>query len=119
MIEQRLDATAIGEAKALGITEILPPSHLAPDVQAEGLTGYDVFESIYNPGKMVLLTSWKTAEACARWTPTSFAGDAELRHRRVRNVRDYGMFDRSGSCAVLSGCGSNSCGLALSLLRWC
>ena len=91
VIEQRLDATAIGEAKALGITEVPPPSHLDPDVHAEGLAGYDVFESIYNPGKMVLLTSWKTAEDCARWTPNSLGG---LRHRRVRNVRDYGMFER-------------------------
>jgi heme-degrading monooxygenase HmoA len=91
VIEQRLDATAIGEAKALGITEAPPPSRLASDVRAEGLTSYDVFESIYNPGKMVLLTSWKTAEDCGRWMPDSLAG---LRHRRVRNVRDYGMFER-------------------------
>lgn len=91
VIEQRLDATAIGEARALGITEVLPPGRLASDVPAEGLTDYDVFESIYNPGKMVLLTSWKTAEDCARWMPNSLAG---LRHRRVRNVRDYGMFER-------------------------
>jgi heme-degrading monooxygenase HmoA len=94
VVEQRLDATAIGEAKALGITEVPPPNRLAPEVRAEGLAGYDVFESIYNPGKMVLLTSWKTAEDCARWAPNSFAGGTKLRHRRVRNVRDYGMFER-------------------------
>ena len=95
VVEQRLDATAIGEAKALGITEVLPPSHLVSDVRAEGLVDHDVFESIYNPGKMVLLTSWKTAEDCARWAPNSFAGGTKLRHRRVRNVRDYGMFPGS------------------------
>jgi heme-degrading monooxygenase HmoA len=107
MIEQRLDTTKIGEAKALAITEVSPapnatfatqpdllPSHLALDMHAEGLVEYDVFESIYNIGKMLLLTSWKTAEDSVRWTPNRFAEVAELRHRRARNVRDYGMFER-------------------------
>jgi len=107
VVQQRLDATEIGEAKALAITEISPapdaafaahpdllPSRLDLDGKAEGLTDYDAFESIYNPGKMLLLTSWKTAEDAAHWTPSRFAGVAELRHRRVRNVRDYGMFER-------------------------
>jgi hypothetical protein len=43
---------------------------------------------------MLLLTSWNTAENAARWTPHSFPGVVELRHRRMRNVRDYGMFER-------------------------
>jgi heme-degrading monooxygenase HmoA len=107
VIEQRLDATKIGEAKALAITEVLPvpdatfasyaeqlPGHLDLDVKADGLVAHDVFESIYNPGKMLLLTSWQTAENVACWAPNSFTGVAELRHRRVRNVRDYGMFER-------------------------
>lgn len=92
VIEQRLDATAIGEAKALGITEVLNSGSLAFDIDGEGLAGYDEFESIYNPGKTALLTSWRTAEDCGRWTPKSF-GEA-ARHRRVRVVRDYGMFER-------------------------
>jgi len=107
VIERRLDATEIGDAKALAITEISPapnatfaarpdllPGHLALDIHADGLIGYDIFESIYNPGKMLLLTSWKAPEDSTRWTPATFADVAELRHRRVRNVRDYGMFDR-------------------------
>jgi heme-degrading monooxygenase HmoA len=63
-------------------------------VKVEGLADHDVFESIYNPRKMLLLTSWKTAGDSARWTPSTFTGVAKLRHRRVRNVRDYGMFER-------------------------
>jgi len=107
VVEQRLDASVIGEAKALAITEVSPapdatfsahpdllPRQLGFDPQAVGLTEYDLFESITNPGKMLLLTSWKTAEACARWTPSAFADVVELRHRRVRNVRDYGLFER-------------------------
>ena len=107
VIQQRLDATQTGAAKALAISEISPqpeatfsaypnllPSHLGFDERAVGLTEYDIFESITSPGKMLLLTSWKSAEDCARWRPSKFAGVAELRHRRVRNVRDYGLFER-------------------------
>jgi len=107
VIEQRLDVSEIGKAKALAITEVSPapgatfsthpdllPSRIGFDVRAEGLAEYDIFESITNPGKMLVLTSWTTAEDSARWTPNSFGGVAELRHRRVRNVRDYGMFER-------------------------
>jgi heme-degrading monooxygenase HmoA len=103
--ERRLDETEIGDAKILAITEASPapvaalnaglfPSHLCLDVRAEGLTDYDVFESIYNPGKMLLLTSWKSADLAGRWRPQPFADAGELRHRLMRNVRDYGMFDR-------------------------
>jgi heme-degrading monooxygenase HmoA len=105
--EQRFDETETGEAKALAITEVSPapgaalaahadtlPSHLGLDTRADGLTDHDVFESIYNPGKMLLLTSWKSADSATRWEPRSFAGAGALRHRRLRCIRDYGMFDR-------------------------
>lgn len=106
VIEQRLDATEIGAAKALTITEIsfapgvasaeaeVLPSRLGFDMRAEGLVDVDIFESIARAGKMLLLASWTTAQDAARWTPTNFAGIAELRHRHVRNVREYGMFER-------------------------
>lgn len=104
--EQRFDETEIGEAKAVAITELSPaphatlpeaelvPSHLGLDDRAHGLVDRELYESIYNPGKLVLLTAWRTQDDAAGWIPTSFAGIAELRHRRVRNVREYGMFDR-------------------------
>ncbi len=93
VIEQRFDTTMTGDAKALAITEIYQPS-LAVDTNAAGLIGSEMFDSIYTPGKSLLLTSWKTQEDCARWDPRLAEGTGELRHRRVRNVRDYGMFDR-------------------------
>src|SRR6202034_4433167 len=71
----------------------MQPSPLTPR-RCAGMVDYDLFESIYNPGKMLLLTSWKTAEDSSRWTPKMFADVAKLRHRRARNVRDYGMFER-------------------------
>ncbi len=75
VIEQRLDVTQTGKAKALTITEMSPaadatvaahadllPNHLGLDANTAGLIEYDMFESIYTPGKMLLLTGWKTGE---------------------------------------------------------
>jgi len=59
-----------------------------------GLLGHDVFKSITTPGKLALLCSWKTAADAKSWKPVSFDGVKQLRHRVVRVVRDYGMFDR-------------------------
>jgi heme-degrading monooxygenase HmoA len=107
VVEQRFDETTVGEAKALAITELTPaegatlsahpdliPSHVGLDTRAPGFVDYDVFESIYNPGKMLLLTSWKTANDAKPWTPSEMEGVKEMRHRRLRNVREYGMFER-------------------------
>jgi hypothetical protein len=45
---------------------------------------------------MLLLLSWKDARAAAEgWRPPSSLDHVEqIRHRKVRVVRDYGMFDR-------------------------
>jgi len=105
--EQRFDATEIGEAKACTVTEISPGArspqglgpgslleHLKLDARAAGLVDHDVYESIYNPGKLLVLGSWRDAEAASAWAPTPFEGAAAIRHRQVRVIRDYGMFDR-------------------------
>ena len=64
---------------------------LAPN--PSGLVAWDVFDAVLMPGEIILLMSWRdhsTAEA--------FEGKVALqdgaRLRRVRVVRDYGMFDR-------------------------
>jgi len=61
-------------------------------VGASGLLDHELFESIYNPGKLVLLAGWRDAAAAQSWRPGARAGGA--RHRRVRVIRDYGMFER-------------------------
>jgi hypothetical protein len=83
-----LDLVALGTPEEL--TARLGLAAKGSDV----LVDYDVFESITNAGKMLLLTSWRSADDAGRWTPKTFADVAELRHRRVRNVREYGMFER-------------------------
>lgn len=101
--QQRLDETEIGAAKAVTITEITGPDGVAPDAlwahlglepSAHGLADHELFESIYAAGKVLLLASWRDAAAADAWQPAPVPGAKSLRHRRVRIVRDYGMFDR-------------------------
>jgi heme-degrading monooxygenase HmoA len=99
--EQRLDETETGAAKAVSITELTQAGGapfgaetLGLDVGAAGLVDHSVFESIYTPGNLLLLASWRDAGAARRWDPAAARDATTLRHRRVRIVRDYGMFDR-------------------------
>jgi heme-degrading monooxygenase HmoA len=103
--EQRFDATEVGATLAT-LTEITPQpgatfgspaglvSALGLDVSLGGVADHDVFASIYNPGKLALLVSWIDAAAASRWMPVRTNDIQTLRHRKVRIVRDYGMFDR-------------------------
>jgi heme-degrading monooxygenase HmoA len=104
--EQRLDETEVGE----GTTVILidakrPPEWVkntkAEDVakslglrsEADGLVSWDVFDAVLTPGDVILLISWRDhlrAEAFEIKLPLQ----DRTRLRRVRVVRDYGMYDR-------------------------
>jgi len=107
VLEQRLDETEVGVAKLMTFSEITPkqgaafaaepdwlPARLGLDPADGAVAGHDVLASIYNAGKLVLLTSWKDTNAGKAWAPEKFDGVATLRHRRIRVVRDYGRFDR-------------------------
>ena len=105
--EQRFDATEIGKAKVVTITELEPGEksklgfeadqlalHLGLRAGTDGLVDQEIFESIYKPGKLLLLAGWRDGEAAKAWTPTKPDAGAPLRQRHVRVIRDYGMFDR-------------------------
>jgi heme-degrading monooxygenase HmoA len=104
--EQRLDETEIGTAKLVTFTEVTPaegaafgrPADLLAaldlDGSSDGVVDYDVFASIYNPGKLALLVSWRDANAADGWPPERSEQMQTVRHRKIRIVRDYGMFDR-------------------------
>jgi heme-degrading monooxygenase HmoA len=104
--EERFDETELGQAKTCTITEISPPgsksapkadlvlARLGLDPHADGLLDHELFESIYNPGKLLILGSWRDKSAAMAWKPTSFEGAGDIRHREVRIIRDYGMFER-------------------------
>ena len=89
--QQRLDETEVGEARAVTISEF-PPAGGDPAISADtsGLIDAELYESIYNPGKLLLLGSWRDAASAGAWTPRQDG----VRHRQVRVIRDYGMFDR-------------------------
>ncbi|MFL5388346.1 MAG: antibiotic biosynthesis monooxygenase family protein [Myxococcales bacterium] len=104
--EQRLDETEAGEGTTVVLVDGERPADwvrkAGPDDVArwlgfaagtEGLVGWDVFDAVLTPGQIILLQSFRD-EAAAR----TFEGAARLpertRLRRVRIVRDYGMFDR-------------------------
>lgn len=102
---ERFDETQ-AEAKLVAVSEAtLPDLPAQPDAAAvaarlgaadlaaqQGLFAWDAFASIYQPGKYVLLTSWRDTAAAADWLRP---GEGSTRQRRVRIIRDYGMFDRA------------------------
>jgi heme-degrading monooxygenase HmoA len=103
--QQRFDETSVGAGKAVTISELAPTTDkkvasadLAGDlglakIGTQGIVDHQTFESIYTPGKLLLLVSWKDAAAAKRWVPRAPA-QGRRRHRRVRVIRDYGMADR-------------------------
>jgi hypothetical protein len=42
----------------------------------------------------LLLAAWRDADAAKSWSPTRTDAAISVRHRQVRIIRDYGMFDR-------------------------
>lgn len=105
--EQRFDTTVAGEAKVITVTEVALQeddalgakvdrlgAHLGLCASADGLIDQEVFASIYHPGKFLLLVAWRGADAAKSWSPTMLDAAISVRHRHVRIIRDYGMFDR-------------------------
>lgn len=106
LLEQRLDETEAGEGTAVTLIDAGRPAEwvkasspadaakwlgLIPD--AEGLVAWDVFDAVLTPGDILLLVSWRDQAAAEAFERTlSLQNGARL--RRVRIVRDYGMFDR-------------------------
>jgi len=98
------DETEVGEAKLLTITEITPAEGSALNAETiatqigleagrPGLIDHEIFESIYHEGKLALLASWKDARSARTWFLVK-PQTGTVRHRKVRVIRDYGMFER-------------------------
>lgn len=104
--EQRLDETEIGEATTVTLIDSKRPpewvkdtkpedaaSWLGLDSKAEGLVAWDVFEAVLTPGDVILLMSWRGRVPAEVFENRRALTDG-ARLRRVRVVRDYGMYDR-------------------------
>jgi heme-degrading monooxygenase HmoA len=104
--EPRLDETETGDATTITLIDAKRPPEwvkqggaedvarwlgLAPD--AQGLVAWDLFDAVLTPGDIILLVSWRDLAAAEAFEGTVSLKDG-ARLRRVRVVRDYGMFDR-------------------------
>jgi heme-degrading monooxygenase HmoA len=104
--QQRLDETETGEGTTVTLIDANRPPEwvketspddvakwlgLAPN--ASGLAARDVFHAVLTPGDIILLVSWRDQAAAEAFEGTVSLQDG-ARLRRVRVVRDYGMFDR-------------------------
>jgi heme-degrading monooxygenase HmoA len=104
--EQRLDVTDVGGGKAVTLVNPKIPVKQGPldgseatslatqlglRTDASGLIEWDIFDAVLTPGSPILLQAWANRDNAA-----ATANDAgkELRHRSIRVIRDYGMFDR-------------------------
>lgn len=104
LTEQRLDVTEVGAGAVIllldakrspadaGNADALARS-LGLGAGAEALIGWDVFDAVLTPGYALLMTAWRDDAAAERFeADVPLAADVRL--RRIRIVRDYGMYDR-------------------------
>lgn len=105
-VQQRLDETETGGATTVTLVDAMrpaewvgssPPGEVGAALglvrQAPGLVAWDVFDAVLQPGEVVLMMSWRD-RASAEAFEAARGPVAGARLRRVRIVRDYGMFDR-------------------------
>jgi heme-degrading monooxygenase HmoA/quinol monooxygenase YgiN len=104
--EQRLDETAAGEGTTVSLITAKRPAHLPESASVEqcalflglnrdanGLLAWDVFDAVLAPGDLILLISWRDRAAAESFEKAITLKDG-TRLRRIRIIRDYGMFDR-------------------------
>jgi hypothetical protein len=104
--EQRLDETVVGDGTTVTLIDAKRPAqwaetpnagdcskYLGLNPDAGGIVAWDVCDAVLTPGDLILLMSWRTkSDAEAFENRLNLPENARL--RRVRIVRDYGMFDR-------------------------
>ena len=103
--EQRLDVTEVGAGTTVTLINAkrsqderdMDPAARAKwmglDSTAGGLLNWDIFDAVLTPGDLILLLSWRDNDSAEAWERSKSIPNVE-RLRRVRVVRDYGMFDR-------------------------
>jgi heme-degrading monooxygenase HmoA len=106
LVEQRLDETETGQGTTVTLLTatrpkdwdgLRPPADIARwfglTSDAKGLMTWDVFEAVLSPGDLILLITWRDADVADEFGMAPLL-EKSARHRNVRIIRDYGMFDR-------------------------
>lgn len=103
--EQRLDETEAGEGTTVVLIDATRPAEWAATTNAaecaewlglqplHGFLDWDLFEAVLTPGDIILLITFKDLAAAEEFERAAVFPEV-ARLRRVRVVRDYGMFDR-------------------------
>jgi heme-degrading monooxygenase HmoA len=104
--EQRLDETETGAGTTVTLIDSKRPADwvektaslqvaawLGLKADASGLVAWDILDAVLTPGDIILLSSWRDQAAAAAFEESTTLPDG-ARLRRIRIVRDYGMFDR-------------------------
>ena len=104
--EQRMDETETGAGTTVTLIDGRRPpesvERIRPDEVAKwlglrpdaaGLADWDVFDAVLTPGDVILLASWRDQAAAEAFGAAATRPEG-ARLRRIRVVRDYGMFDR-------------------------
>jgi heme-degrading monooxygenase HmoA len=103
--EQRLDETEVGNGTTVTLIDAKRPSEwketnnpadgaerlgLAPFT---GFVSWDIFDAVLTPGDLILMLTWRD-NALAEEFERSAGVPEGARVRRIRVIRDYGMYDR-------------------------
>ncbi|MBP0594132.1 antibiotic biosynthesis monooxygenase [Paraburkholderia sp. LEh10] len=104
--EHRLDATETGAGTAVTLLDAkrapdwvkqagadAVAQSLGLDTQASGLVAWDAFDALMTPGDVIAVLTWQDQAAAEAFERNSTLPD-DVRLRRIRVVREYGMFDR-------------------------
>jgi heme-degrading monooxygenase HmoA len=106
LLEQRLDETEAGGGTTVTLIAAGRPKQwqetsnaadcsefLGLNPYADGMLSWDVFEAVLTLGDLILMMSWRD-QAAAEGFENAVDLKEGARLRRVRVIRDYGMFDR-------------------------
>jgi heme-degrading monooxygenase HmoA len=104
--EQRLDETETGEATTVTLINAKQspewvkqksPEDIAKwlgfNPKTAGVAAWDIFDAVLTSGDIILFIAWRDKSAAEAFE-SSLAPSENARLRRVRIIRDYGMFDR-------------------------
>ena len=103
--EQRLDETEVGEGTTVTLIDAKRSADANPINNAvdypeslglppfTGSLSWDILDAVLTPGDSIVMVTWHESAAAQAFESSTRLPDT-MRMRRIRIVRDYGMYDR-------------------------